>query len=98
MKKYKVTLRAAFKVEAEGEDEALAKAIEALTADLDECNSGAEPWSDLFDVDVLCPICEEPLKPVYPLGDKSTGADFLDCAKCKKAFHPDTLKVVAQVV
>jgi len=53
-----------------------------------------EDWHET----VLCPICGDSLLAWFPLGDESKGPDFLSCVKCEKAFHPDTLKVIAQVV
>lgn len=44
-KRFRVSLRVMFKVEAEDEDEALAKAVDELKLDIEQ-----EPWDDLFDV------------------------------------------------
>lgn len=49
-------------------------------------------------IPVPCPRCGETLRAVYPLGYPTKGADFVRCLRCKLAFHPSSLQVLAHVV
>jgi ribosomal protein S27AE len=59
------------------------------------CIEFEERCETVFYTIMQCPRCGSDLNPVYFMGEE---LDFLDCQKCGVAYHPTTLKPLAQIV